>query len=145
MSISNSEAIATNTTEIFKASSKKGIQGVSFASDSIEAAENIHNARYTNTKQTLLNLDIASVVGQGEAPGYVPYEYKGKTYYFSDCTDMVANVKSLNAGYTQYLYGNSGNTKVAVSVCLLLSYNDGKPSISSTSVKKNPANTQGRR
>ena len=36
---------------------------------------------------------------------------------------MRNNIKSLNFGYKQYLYGNSGRTPVAVTLCLLLGYN----------------------
>lgn len=116
VSISNPEAIAQNTSAIFKASSKKGLQGVAYASNGSMPVD----ARYANTKQTLLNLDIADVVNPKS--NYTNFTYKGKTYKFSNCSDLVANVKSMNAGYEQYLYGNNGNTKVAVSLCLLLSY-----------------------
>lgn len=114
--VSNPEGIAENTVEIFKASSKKGLQGVAYASNGNQPVD----ARYANTKQTLLNLDIADVVNPSS--DYTTYTYKGKTYKFSNCTALVANIKSLNAGYKQYVYGNSGTTKVAVSLCLLLSY-----------------------
>lgn len=116
VAVSNPEAIAKNTTPIFKASSKKGLQGVAYASNGSMPVD----ARYANTKQTLLNLDIADVVDPKS--NYTNFTYKGKTYKFSKCTDLVANIKSMNAGYEQYLYGNNGNTKVAVSLCLLLSY-----------------------
>ena len=118
--IFNPEAIARNTEEIFKAASKKGIQGVNVADEGTEVTD----ARYANTKQTLFNLDLAEVVGTGPAKGYVEYEYKGNTYYFSDCAALKESIRSLNAGYEQYLYGNDDTTEVAVSLCLLLSYND---------------------
>ena len=116
VAILNPEAIAANTKAIFRASSKKGLQGVAYASNGSMPVD----ARYANTKQTLLNLDIADVVNPKS--NYINFTYKGKTYKFSKCTDLVANIKSMNAGYQQYLYGNSGTTKVAVSLCLLLSY-----------------------
>lgn len=116
VSISNPEAIAKNTAEIFKASSKKGLQGVAYASDGSQPVD----ARYTNSKQTMLNLDLADVVNPKS--DYTTFTYKGKTYQFSNCSALVANIKSLNAGYEQYLYGNNGTTKVSVSLCLLLSY-----------------------
>ena len=114
--ISNPEMIAKNTAAIFKASSKKGLQGVAYASNGSMPVD----ARYANTKQTLLNLDIADVVNPKS--DYTTFTYKGKAYKFSKCSDLVANVKSMNAGYEQYIHGNNGTTKVAVSLCLLLSY-----------------------
>ena len=116
--ITNPEFIAEDKTEIFKASSKKGLQGVTYASASNSPLS--LDARHANTKQTLLNLDIADVVNPKS--DYISYTYKGKTYKFSKCSDLVTNIKSLNAGYPQYMYGNNGTTKVAVSLCLLLSY-----------------------
>lgn len=117
--IRNPEAIASNTTEIFKASSKKGLQGINHADDGREVTD----ARYSNTKQTLFNLDLASVVGEKAGDGYVEYTYRGNTYCFSDCSALRSSIQTLNAGYEQYLYGNSDTTKVSVSLCLLLSYN----------------------
>lgn len=117
VSISNPEMIAQNKKPIFKASSKKGLQGVAYASDGNQPVD----ARYTNTKQTLLNLDLASVVNPRS--DYTNFTYKGKTYRFSNCTALKANISSMNAGYEQYLYGNNGTTKVSVSLCLLLGYN----------------------
>ena len=120
--ISNPEALAQNTTPIFKGTSKKGLQGVYYASDSDKAQP--ADARYTNTKQTLINLDLSTVVSKTPKSGYISYSYKGNTYYFSDLEDLKTNIKSLNFGYKQYLYGNSGRTPVAVSLCLLLRYNE---------------------
>lgn len=119
--ISNPGALAQNTTPIFKGTSKKGLQGVTYASDSNKPMT--VDARYTNTKQTLINLDLATVVSKSPKSGYNEYSYKGNIYYFSDLTDLKANIKSLNFGYKQYLYGNSGRTPVAVTLCLLLGYN----------------------
>ena len=121
VSISNPEAVASNTSPIFKGTSKKGLQGIAYAS--YEGGSDIADARNANTKQTLLNLDLASVVSQSPKSGYVAYTYKGKTYYFSALNDLKSNIQSLNYGYKQYLYGNDGRTPVAVTLCLLLSYN----------------------
>ena len=122
VSISNLEALARNISPIFKGTSKKGLQGVYYASDSDKAQP--ADARYTNTKQTLINLDLSTVVSKTPKSGYISYSYKGNTYYFSDLEDLKTNIKSLNFGYKQYLYGNSGRTPVAVSLCLLLKYNE---------------------
>ena len=121
IAISNPEAIATNTTAIFKGTSKKGLQGITYAS--YNAGDDIVDARNANTKQTLLNLDIASIVSTTQKSGYTAYTYKGNTYYFSDLAALKASISSMNSGYKQYLYGNSDTTPVAVTLCLLLSYN----------------------
>lgn len=112
--IYNPEALASNTVEIFKASSKKGLQGINYAS--YEGRSDITDARNANTKQTLVNLDLASVVSTSPKDDYTAYSYKGNTYYFSNLTDLRASVASLNRGYKQYMYGNSGTTQVAVTM-----------------------------
>ena len=119
--VSNPEAFAKNNEPIFQGTSKKGLQGIYYAS--YEGGSDILDARNANTKHTLLNLDIASVVSTTPKDGYKAYSYKGNTYYFSGLADLKANVRSLNYGYKQYLYGSSGRTPVAVTLCLLLSYN----------------------
>lgn len=121
LGISNPEAIAANTVAIFKGTSKKGLQGIAYAS--YENGYDIVDARNANTKQTLLNLDLATVVSTTPKSGYKAYSYKGNTYYFSELNDLKTNIQSLNVGYKQYLYGNSDTTPVAVTLCLLLSYN----------------------
>ena len=119
--ISNPEAMAKNNAPIFKGTSKKGLQGIYYAS--YEGGYDIVDARNANTKHTLLNLDLASVVSTTQKEGYRAYLYKGNTYYFSELSNLKANVRSLNYGYKQYLYGNNDRTPVAVTLCLLLSYN----------------------
>lgn len=121
VAISNPELLAPNTAPIFKGTSKKGLQGIAYASDSNNPQP--LDARYTNTKQTLINLDLANIVSKTPKSGYIEYSYRGNTYYFSDLADLKTNIKSLNFGYKQYLYGNSGRTPVAVTLCLLLGYN----------------------
>lgn len=116
--ISNPEILTVDNHEIFKAASKKGIQGVTLADD----GSGVTDARYSNTKHTLFNLDIATVVGSGPSKNYVEYIYKGKKYYFHDCAALRSGIRTLNRGYEQYLYGNNGKTKVSVTLCLLLSY-----------------------
>ena len=119
--ISNPESIAHNKAAVFKGTSKKGLQGITYAN--YEGGSDIVDARNANTKQTLLNLDLSTVVSATPRAGYTAYSYKGKTYYFSNLNALKKNIQSLNYGYKQYLYGNSGRTPVAVSLCLLLSYN----------------------
>ena len=112
MGITNPEVISENTASILKPMSKKGLQGVGY-----------DDALNTNSKNTLFNLDLASVVGTGPASGYVAYEYKGKTYYFSNCSNLVGEFKNLEKGIMQYVQGITGeNNKVCVTLNLLLSY-----------------------
>lgn len=110
--IDNLEIFAENKEDYTQIVSKKGLQGVGF-----------DVAADTNSKHTLFNLDLAKVVGNGPADGYSEYVYKGNTYYFSDCSNLVGEFKNLNQGYDQYIQGTTGEkNKVAVSLCLLLSY-----------------------
>ncbi|MBO5159491.1 MAG: leucine-rich repeat protein [Lachnospiraceae bacterium] len=112
MGITNPEAVSENTEAIFTPISKKGLQGVGF-----------DDAADTNSKNTLFNLDLASVVGTGPADGYVAYEYKGKTYYFSECENLVWEFEQMQKGFEQYAQGKTGkNTKICVTLNLLLSY-----------------------
>lgn len=112
MGITNPEAISENKADILKPVSKKGLQGVGY-----DAAQD------TNSKNTLFNLDLATVVGTGPASGYEPYEYKGKTYYFSDCSNLVGEFRNLEEGILQYTKGITGEkSKVCVTLNLLLSY-----------------------
>ena len=122
ISVSNIEAIASNNELTYKGESKKGLQGVSYANYQGNG-EDILDARSSNTKHTLFNLDLATIVSTSAKSGYTAYTYKGNTYYFSELTDLKANIRSLNSGYQQYLYGNNGTTPVCVSLCLLLGYN----------------------
>ena len=111
--ISNPEYISENTAPILKPVSKKGLQGIGYA-----------DAKDTNSKHTLFNLDLAKVVGTRAKSGYVPYEYKGKTYYFSDCSNLVGEIRQLTEGYEQHIQGATGkNNQVAVTMNILLSYN----------------------
>ncbi len=125
MGITNPELISENTEDIFKAISKKGIQGVYYASDSNYG---MLNAKDQNSKQTLINMNIEDLVGNAGDSNCQEYVYKGKTYYFSKCEAEIANIKSLNAGYDEYMYYYSGKEsgerkiKVCVTVNLLLGY-----------------------
>ncbi len=119
--ISNPEAIAHNTETIFKGTSKKGLQGIAYAS--YENGTDVTDARNANTKQTFLNLDLATVVSTYPKAGFTAYSYKGNTYYFSELSGLKKSIQSFNEGYKQYLYGNSDTTQVAVTLGLLLSYN----------------------
>ena len=125
MGITNPEAISENTNDIFRAISKKGIQGIYYASDTNYG---MLNAKDQNSKQTLINMNIEDLVGTAGSSGYQEYVYKGKTYYFSKCEAEIANIKSLNAGYDEYMHYYSDKesggrkVKVCVTVNLLLGY-----------------------
>ena len=125
MGITNPEAISENTDDIFRAISKKGIQGIYYASDTNYG---MLNAKDQNSKQTLINMNIEDLVGTAGNSGYREYVYKGKTYYFSKCEAEIANIKSLNAGYDEYMHYYSDKesgerkVKVCVTVNLLLGY-----------------------
>ena len=125
MGITNPEMISENTENIFRAISKKGIQGIYYASDTNYG---MLNAKDQNSKQTLINMNIEDLVGTAENSGYREYIYKGKTYYFSKCEAEISNIKSLNAGYDEYMHCYSDKesgerkVKVCVTVNLLLGY-----------------------
>ena len=99
--------------EGYKITSKKGIQGIS--------------AAYTEdlrVQHVMLNVDLADMVSIGQKPGYVPYVYKGKTYYFQDLIALKKTVYDLHGwGSTE---GNpyGMNHMRAVTLNLLLSWKD---------------------
>lgn len=103
MYVSNPEFIAEYQTPYFEAASKKGIQGALAV-----------YSKDLGTKQTLMNLDLKSVLKNGPGAGVITYQYKGKTYYFSD---MAAERGAVRA----YIDGSYGN-KMSVTMVLLASY-----------------------
>ena len=116
--ISNPECLAENREPILKATSKKGLQGIPLDDPNSE-----NDALGTNSKQTLFNLDLMEVIGVGPGEGYIEYSYKGKTYYFSNCSNLIYEFQQLEKGCMQYIQGITGkNNKVCVTLNLLLSY-----------------------
>ena len=97
--------------EGYKITSKKGIQGAS--------------AAYTEdlrVQHVLLNVDIQDLVWTRPASGYVPYEYKGKTYYFSDLIALKKTVYDLQGwGSTDGNAYGTGHTR-SVTMVLLMSW-----------------------
>lgn len=97
--------------EGYKITSKKGIQGAS--------------AAYTEdlrVQHILLNVDIQDLVWSRPASGYVPYEYKGKTYYFSDLIALKKTVYDLQGwGSTEGNAYGTGHTR-SVTMVLLMSW-----------------------
>ena len=97
--------------ENYKITSKKGIQGVS---DSY--TENLR------AQHVLLNVDIEDLVWTSSYPGYVPYTYKGKTYYFSDLQALKKTIYDLHGWGSSE--GNAYGEKHTrnVTIVLLLSW-----------------------
>ena len=100
--VSNPELAADYQTEYFVAKSKKGVQGASgtYSMD-------------LGTKQTVMNLDLKSVLKSGPE-GNVTYRYKGKDYYFSQLLSERGTVTEYNNGK----YGNG----ISVTMVILCSY-----------------------
>lgn len=124
MNVANPEALAANTKSVYQGTSKKGLQGITYTTRSEEPSGDILDARYTNTKHTLLNLHLEDLVSSTPKAGYEAYYYKGNTYYFAEMLSLRREIESLNGGFKQYLYGNDGTTEVIVSLCLLLGYSE---------------------
>ena len=98
--------------EGYKVYSKKGIQ------DADEA--------YTadlGVQHVLLNADIQDLVSAGPQSGYIPYTYKGNTYYFSDLIALKNTINDLHGwGNTEggYTYGKGISRNVTL--VLLMSW-----------------------
>jgi len=90
--------------------SKKGIQG--------------EHAAYTSdlaVQHVLLNMDMAKLISTGAKLGFIPYSYKGKTYYFSDLNAYKNTIYSLNGWGLENPY--SAHRK-HVTVVLLMSWQE---------------------
>jgi len=80
--------------EGYKITSKKGIQGVSNYTEDLGA------------QHVLLNVNMADLISMTAQPGYVPYVYKGKTYYFGDLIALKNTVYYLHGwGGAENPYG----------------------------------------
>ncbi len=93
-----------------KITSKKGIQGASTGYTESSGAQHI-----------LLNVDLADMVSTGARSGYVPYTYKGKTYYFQDMIALAQTIRYLNGWDNDNPYGWHNRS---VTVVLLLGWKD---------------------
>lgn len=123
--ISNPELISENKTEVFKPVSKKGIQAVALNERKNDGSPEPMdgNAYGSNTKNTLFNIHINDLVGTAAGDGFRDYQYKGKTYYFSDCAAEQEMVRNLVKGYPQYIKpGVDAINQVSVTFVLLLEY-----------------------
>lgn len=97
--------------EGYKIFSKKGIQGVSDYTED------------TRAQHVLLNVDMAGLVSTTARAGYVPYTYKGKTYYFGDLIALKNTVYHLHGwGGADNPYGANHNRNVTF--VLLMSWSD---------------------
>lgn len=89
--------------------SKKGMQG---ATDYTEDMASQH---------VLLNVDLADMVSTSPRSGYVPYTYKGTTYYFQDLISLGRTIRYLNGWDNDNPYGNH---RRSVTLVLLMSWSD---------------------
>ena len=97
--------------EGYKVTSKKGIQGV--------------NNAYTEdlkVQHVMLNVDIQDLVWVSPYAGYVPYEYKGKTYYFSDLNALRKTILDLHGWGSDEGNAYGENITRNVTVSLLMSW-----------------------
>lgn len=126
LGISNPEKISENKADIFKPTSKKGIQGVALEEQSNgSAVPRDWNAYGSNSKNTLFNIMIDDLVGTSAENGYEEYFYKGKIYYFSNCAAEMEVVRNLVKGYPGYMNPGEGHiNQVAVTFVLLLRYDN---------------------
>ena len=114
--LGNPEITATMTKtylgyyDIYKISSKKGMQGTSEGYTEDMAVQH-----------ALLNVDIANMVSTTKKTGYVPYSYKGKTYYFQDMIALCRTIRYLNGWDNENPYGNHTRS---VTLVLLMSWKD---------------------
>lgn len=97
--------------ENYKVTSKKGIQGVhSIYTEDLKA------------QHLLLNVDIQDLIWIRPASGYVPYNYKGKTYYFSDLIALKKTVYDLHGWGSKEGNSYGENHTRNVTLVLLLSW-----------------------
>lgn len=93
-----------------KISSKKGMQGASDAYTEDMAVQHV-----------LLNVDLADMVSTSPRSGYVPYSYKGTTYYFQDMIALVQTMRYLNGWDSNNPYGSHNRS---ITLVLLMSWSD---------------------
>ncbi len=97
--------------EQYKITSKKGIQGVSDYTEDVEA------------QHVLLNVNLADYISTSERPGFIPYTYRGKTYYFGDLIALKNTIYHLHGwGGEENPYG--ANRMRTVTLVLLMGWRD---------------------
>lgn len=92
-----------------KISSKKGMQGTTAYTEDMAV------------QHVLLNVDLADMVSTSPRSGYVPYSYKGTTYYFQDMIALVQTMRYLNGWDNNNPYGWHNRS---ITLVLLMSWND---------------------
>ncbi len=97
--------------EQYKITSKKGIQGVSDYTEDIKA------------QHILLNVNLADYISTNERAGFIPYTYRGKTYYFGDLIALKNTIYHLHGwGGEENPYG--ANQMRTVTLVLLMGWRD---------------------
>lgn len=113
--LENPEITATMTKEYLgyytsdKISSKKGMQGTTAYTEDMAV------------QHVLLNVDLADMVSTTPRSGYVPYTYKGTTYYFQDMIALVQTMRHLNGWDNDNPYGWHNRS---ITLVLLMSWDD---------------------
>lgn len=97
--------------EGYKITSKKGMQGVADAYTEDLRAQHL-----------LLNVDMQDLVWTRPASGYVSYNYRGKTYYFSDLVALKKTIYDLHGWGSREGNAYGENHTRNVTVVLLMSW-----------------------
>lgn len=98
--------------EQYKITSKKGIQGTSAYTEDL------------GTQHVLLNVDMADLISTAPKDGYVPYTYKGKTYYFGDLIALKDTIYYLHGWGNKAENPYGINHMRNVTLVLLMSWKD---------------------
>ena len=98
--------------EQYKITSKKGIQGTSAYTEDL------------GVQHVLLNVDMADLISTTAKSGYVPYAYKGKTYYFGDLIALKDTIYYLHGWGSNGENPYGANHTRNVTLVLLMSWKD---------------------
>ena len=98
--------------EQYKITSKKGIQGTSNYTEDL------------GVQHVLLNVDMADLISTTPRDGYVPYTYKGKTYYFGDLIALKDTIYYLHGWGSKEENPYGANHMRNVTLVLLMSWKD---------------------
>ncbi len=98
--------------EQYKITSKKGIQGTSDYTEDL------------GVQHVLLNVDMADLISTTPRDGYVPYTYKGKTYYFGDLVALKDTIYYLHGWGSKEENPYGANHMRNVTLVLLMSWKD---------------------
>ena len=98
--------------EQYKITSKKGIQGTSAYTEDL------------GVQHVLLNVDMADLISTTARSGYVPYTYKGKTYYFGDLIALKDTIYYLHGWGSKEENPYGANHMRNVTLVLLMGWKD---------------------